>query len=207
MSDFANRILSSQTRTQPVSRVTAPPLAGPGSGVVAADVPRVIEAKAPPAYLPDGGVCIDSPPDSWDFQWTVIHYTGVFPDGMVGDKFIQLARPVRKLFMVGNNSPKGSVLFIHFVPLGKYPPSGVIGEIQGNEPWIPFPGGGQFNSIAGGGPNGAGLTDCSYIKFCKPISKFYVTVYNGSGAGPADQGWNITLLATDDIDIEYSNAP
>lgn len=178
---------------------TSPPMSGPGSGVVGTDVPGIIEGKPIGPYLPDGGVCIEPPADSWDFQWVTLEYTGTAPNAMLSDFYVQLRTPVRKLFMVGNNSPTGQALFIHFNPLKKY--NGVvIANIDGNEPWIPFPGGTNLHGIVGG--TGTGLTDASILKFCTPISKFFATIYNSAGSGP----WRITLLATDKLDIQFSNA-
>lgn len=199
-------ILNNTSRQQYKEVITAPPLSGPGSGVVPSNLPGVIEGAPIGPYRTDGGVCIDAPPDSWDFQWVTLNYSGVGAQAMLQDFYVQLRKPVRKLFMVGNNSPGGQALFIHFVPLKKFD-AGVVQNIFGNEPWIPFPGGQNLHGIADGAAFGSALTDASFIKFCKPISKFFATIYNGAGAGPVQtNGWNITLLATDDIDIEYSNA-
>lgn len=182
--------------------ITSPPLSGPGSGVVPANVPGVIEGRPIGPYATDGGVCIDSPPDSWDFQFFTVTFSGVAPQAMVADQFIQLARPVKKIYLVGNNGPTTQAPFIHFVKLGMY--NGVTeSKIQGNEPWIPFPGGGSWNGVTDAG-GGEALTDISYIEFCKPISKFYITIINGGGAGVPV--WNLTFLATDDIRTIYSNA-
>jgi hypothetical protein len=183
--------------------ITTPPQSGPGSGYVTNPGGSALGATPRP-YSTDGGVCIQDPPDSWDFQFVTLNYSGVAPNAMLADFFVQLPRPVKKLFMVGNNSPTGQALFIHFNKLQKYQ-NGVIEPIFGNESWIPFPGGEQMHGVTGGAAS-VGLTDASFIKFCKPISKFYCTIFNGAGAGPAGTGWNVTLLATDDIDMEYSNA-
>lgn len=203
-SSVVDTILGNTSRQQYKQVITHPPLSGPGSGVVPSNLPGVIEGGAPGPYLPDGGVCLNPTPDSWDFQWITISYTGVNPQEMVADHFVQLARPVKKLFMVGNNSPGGQAVFIHFNKLNKYAGTAAsIATVDGNEQWIPFPGQDglrAFPSLAGG----SALVDTSYIKFCKPISKFYVTIINGSGAGTPL--WTVTLLATDDVDVEYSNA-
>jgi hypothetical protein len=199
-----NDILSQSPTTQPKVLITAPPASGPDSGIVPANLSNTIVAKSRGPYATDGGVCVDPTPDSFDFQWITATWTGLNPEAMLSDYFVQLARPVRKIFLVGVAGPGVPAVFLHLVPLNKYNGTETAAaSVFGNEPWIPFPGGSELRSQgAFGVGTGEALTDASFIRFCKPISKFFLTAWSpDGGANP----YSITLLCTDDLDNQYTN--
>ena len=208
-SSIADNILGTVT-TQPKAVITAPPLSGPGSGVVAKNVPGTIELAPGGPYLPNGGVCVEPTPDTWDFQFRTFNFgvTGGPPEqNSLADVFVQLPRPVKKIFLVsmGNTILDDVGIFLHFIPLGKSATASTsYGPIDGSENWIPFPG---MSSLKGqpAPAGGVALVSTSFVELCKPMSKLYIDILNSGGSTQVG-GFNITLLFTDDVSKVYTNA-
>jgi hypothetical protein len=206
-SNIADGILGFVSQ-QPKQVITHPPLSGPDSGQVGRNVPTSIVSRPQGPYLPDGGVCVDPTPDSWDFQFVTLNFgvTGDIFHNSLADEFIQLPRPVRKIYIVGISGPivTGLGVFLHFQRLNKAATASTsYGPVDGSENWIPFPGANQFHAQPCPG-GGSALVDTCFIELCKPMSKLYVDVMNSGGATAA-KGFNITFLFTDDIAKVYSN--
>ena len=152
-----------------------------------------------PIGVPTRGVILNAPDledcasDSNELQAITVTVTGV---NAVADVLVQLSFPARMIMVasIGPSQPmEARSLFLHLVPLGKqqtYLNSGTPTVItpDGTEPWFEI-----HNADLGT----VSFKAMSYVKFRKPITKFYLDIGNeGGGANPR----NYTFFCTNDIE-------
>jgi hypothetical protein len=108
-----------------------------------------------------------------------------FPGGVNYDQVVAFSKPYYVIGLANTIQSDTINIFISLIPTGLNNLTGFISiQVQGTENWIPL-----LNN-----QNSAGEPSCRYIRFRKPVQRFFVSSDHGSGpTGP------FTLFGTNDL--------